>query len=144
MVKIVFMCLCGCLYVIGLPFGWDYKETSIYICIYACPIICMLCAFISLFSCNIRTFWGRCRTSLNASLLLLYASATGTFWAHYGEVADPFTLCMNDIIEIANKLHISYELCNLYIYCVLFSAIILFHLGQFIVFKHRKKKSLEK
>jgi hypothetical protein len=34
MMDIIFEILCGCLYVIGLCLGWDYKEASVNICIY--------------------------------------------------------------------------------------------------------------
>ena len=101
MLKLVFMFLCGCLYLIGLPFGLSYKETSIYICIYACPIICIISALLSLRYSTIKTFLGRCRISLNISLLIFYIGITNMFWKHYGEVKDPFARCMNDLIDIA-------------------------------------------
>lgn len=137
MVKIIFMFLCGCLYLIGLPFGWTYKESSVYICIYFCPILCDLCAFISLFSCNIKTFWGRFRFSVNLLLFMYYIGATKSIFNHYS-VSDPFELCMNDITKIANSMHISYEACNLWIYCFTLGLIVFFHLGQFYFFKRKK------
>ena len=139
MVKLIFIFLCGCLYLIGLPFGWSYKETSIYICIYACPVICIMSALLSLKYSTIKTFMGRCRLSLNISLLIFYCICTGRFWAHY-RVADPFTLCMNDLMDIAHSLHISYEECNLRVYCVLFFAIVFFHLSQLFLFRPRRNK----
>ena len=134
----IFYFLCGCLYVIGLVFGLSYKEISVYICIYACPIICVLCALASVLKGNIRTFFGRVRFSVNTALLILYMSLTGTFWSHYGEVMDPFQLCVDDITRIANNMHITYEECNIYIYCYLFFSIILFHLLQIFIFKNKR------
>lgn len=140
MVKLIFMFLCGCLYLIGLPFDWSYKETSIYLCIYACPIICIICALLSLRHSTIKTFLGRCRISLNISLLIFYIGVTDMFWKHYKEAEDTFTCCMNDLIEISHSLHISYEECNLQVYCVLFFSIICFHIIQLFLFKTKKLK----
>jgi hypothetical protein len=140
MLKLIFMFLCGCLYLIGLPFGLSYKETSIYICIYACPIICIISALLSLRYSTIKTFLGRCRVSLNISLLIFYIGITNMFWKHYGEVKDPFARCMNDLIDIARSLHISYEECNLQVYCVLFFSIVFFHIVQLFLFKPKKHK----
>lgn len=140
----VFYFLCGCLYVIGQVFGLSYKEISVYICIYACPIICILCALVSILKGNIRTIFGRVRFSINTALLLLYIPITGTFWNHYEEVADPFQLCVDDITQIANHLHITYQECNIYIYCYLFFSIVLFHLIQPIIFRNKKNFSEQK
>jgi hypothetical protein len=140
MVKLIFMFLCGCLYLIGLPFDWSYKETSIYLCIYACPIICIICALLSLRHSTIKTFLGRCRISLNISLLIFYIGVTDMFWKHYKEAGDAFTCCMNDLIEISHSLHISYEECNLQVYCVLFFSIICFHIIQLFLFKTKELK----
>ena len=38
----VFYLLCGLLYLIGLPLGWNYEDTSVYICIYAFPVLVTL------------------------------------------------------------------------------------------------------
>ena len=40
--KLIFGVLCGILYIIGLPFGWNYQETSVYIWIHLWPILCIL------------------------------------------------------------------------------------------------------
>ena len=41
----IFQILCGMLYVFGLLFGWNYQETSVYVCIYAFPFL-MLVPFV--------------------------------------------------------------------------------------------------
>lgn len=133
MEKLIFGLLCGCLYAIGLLFDWTYKETSVYICIYACPVICVLCAFAGCFALGISTFWRRLWTSVNVTCFLLYISTTNMFWKHYGAVYDPFELCKQDLIELAAKHSMTYEEVNLYIYCNLFFSIILFHLSPYII-----------
>lgn len=40
--ELIFQVLCGLLYLAGLPFGWSYQETSIYVCIYLWPMLCTL------------------------------------------------------------------------------------------------------
>lgn len=40
--ELLFQILCGLLYLVGIPFGWSYQETSIYVCIYLWPTICTL------------------------------------------------------------------------------------------------------
>ena len=135
----IFYFLCGCLYLIGQAFGLSYKEISVVICIYACPIICILCALLSVLKGNIQTFFGRVRFSINSTLLILYIIITSAFWKHYGEVADPFQLCMNDLTQIAKELNITYQECNIYVYCHLFFSIILFHIAQIFIFKKQNE-----
>ena len=136
----IFYFLCGCLYVIGLVFGLSYKEISVVICIYACPIICILCALLSILKGNIRTFFGRVRFSANTTLLILYLIITDMFWKHYDSLADPFQVCMDDLIRISKELNITYQECNIYVYCYLFFSIILFHILQVFIFKNRYNK----
>lgn len=131
----IFYFLCGCLYVIGLVFGLSYKEISVVICIYVCPIICILCALVSVLKGNIRTFSGRVRFSINTTLLILYIFITDIFWRHYGESYDPFQVCMDDLTEISKELNITYQECNIYVYCYLFSFIVIFHLLQIFIRK---------
>lgn len=38
--NVIFGILCGCLYVVGLPFGWDYKETSLHLHLSLAPALC--------------------------------------------------------------------------------------------------------
>ena len=154
MTHIVFTFLCGCIYLIGMLFGWSYQDASVYICIYACPWICITCAALSLLNCTTKTFLGSCRTALNSSLLIVYYILAYGFWAYYDvdaspfetiirdeyapAVPNPFAQCVADITSIANTLGISYEACNLLIYCGLFGSIVAFHLIQLILFRENK------
>lgn len=126
--EIIFQFLCGLLYCIGYIFGLSYVDISIIICIYLCPIICIIVAFFaSCYTFKQTNICNRILFSINTSLLLLYINISDMFWKHY-QVNDPFTLCMNDLKTIANHMNITYEEVNLQIYCVLFFGIILFHL----------------
>lgn len=135
MINIIFYALCGVLYVIGLIFGWTYKETSIYICIYGCPIICILSALLSVIYCGIKSLFRTFICSINASLLIFYIILTKIFWVHFLCSQDKFELCKYDLINIAGKLGITYNECNLYVYCILFPAIVVFHIIQIFIFK---------
>lgn len=149
MTHIIFTFLCGCIYLIGMLFGWSYQDASVYICIYACPVVCVICAFLSLLNCTTKSFWGVWRLSLNLALFTTYLFATNAFWEHYcfginpmgyecGDFVNAFDFCVKDITDIANDMHISYEACNLLIYCGLFGSVVAFHLIQLILFKDNK------
>ena len=60
----IFQVLCGTLYVFGLLFGWNYQETSVYVCIYAFPFL-MLVPFV---------LTGQRKTSTVLLLLLVIAA----------------------------------------------------------------------
>ena len=140
--EIIFKALCGLLYCIGYPFGLSYVDSSVIICIYLCPIICMLMAlYASYHTFKSEGIWCRILFSINLSLLLLYMGISNMFWKHY-YVYDPFTLCMNDIKAISNRMNITYEETNLLIYCVLFFGIILFHLISAKLGKKSYEKSI--
>lgn len=128
---IIFKILCGILAAIGLLFGLDYKEISIIVCIYCVPCICILCALLSLYHWrHISHVKNRLLFSLNLSLLFCYTSLTTTFFARYDTFGNAFENCQNDIMRIAHIANITYEACNIYIYCVIFGLIIFFHLIQ--------------
>ena len=140
--EIIFKILCGILFCIGYLFGLSYADTSVIICIYLCPIVCMLAAFYAV----CRTFkpngiWNRILFSINMSLLVLYVVISDMFWEHY-KTDDPFTLCMNDLKAIAGRMNMSYEEVNILIYCVLFFGIILFHLLTVMLRKKNNKKAV--
>lgn len=137
MINIIFYFFCGILYVIGLVFGWTYKEASVYICIYGCPIICIISAVLSIIYCKIKTFVRTIICSIDISLLILYLILTKYFWNYFSKSYDQFEVCKNDLIEIAGKLDITYNECNIYLYCILFPAIVVFHLIQIIIFRKK-------
>ena len=103
----IFQILCGMLYLFGLLFGWNYQETSVYVCIYAFPFL-MLVPFVLTF------------------LLLLVVAATGCAFAGSlcyfhkfnidGSVYDQYRYCMDWLYETAAHLHTSYEMLNMWIY----------------------------
>lgn len=142
MIHLIFMFLCGCLYLLGFPFGWSYQEASVYICIYACPVICILSAIASFKYTTFKTLFGR----FNLTLLISYILITKSYWDFYNGGADPlyysgtnaFDLCVENINYVASHLNISYEECNLRIYCMLFPFIVFFHILQLFVFKPNK------
>lgn len=146
METLIFGFLCGILYLIGLLFGRSYEQISIDICIYACPIICIVCAFLSGFV--YKNSWsGRIGKSFNYALGIMYIFTAQFFWEHYnrpfitdGDTHAIFMLCKDDLETIARNVHLTYEQVNLYIYCYLFFGIVLFHLLQvFFVKWHRKR-----
>lgn len=141
----LFYFLCGCLYVIGKAFGLTYQEISVYICIYGCPIICIICAAIAVIFADLHKFWGQLCFAINSALLIMYWGTTKAFWVHYGilpdilggktDIQEQFQRCVNDITKITNDLQISYQECNIWIYCYLFFSIVIFHLIQPFLFK---------
>lgn len=78
--------------------------------------------------------------SINSALLIMYVNICDVFWKHYS-VSDPFTLCMNDIMEMAKRMHITYAEANIKIYCTLFFGILTFHLSTILVNKLFKRKN---
>lgn len=71
MVTLIFGILCGILYCIGLLFGRSYEQISIDICIYACPIVCIICAFLA--GVVYKNSWaGRIGKSFNYALGVMY------------------------------------------------------------------------
>lgn len=144
MIHPIFKILCGCLYAIGLIFGRTYNQISVDICIYVCPIICVLCAFIASLAYSSKTIKGRWGKSFNLACFIVYLGLTRMFWLHYdSDYADPFTLCMNDLIAIGNRIQMSYEELNLVIYCDIFFGIILFHLMQVFIASYLKKRRMK-
>lgn len=123
-------------------FGITYQDASAIICIYAVPAICTLCAFASIFSCKLSSFWGRTRACLNVTLTWTYALATLAFWEYYFGAGEPYATitykCADDFIWLSNVTGLSYFTCSNLVYCVLFPAIVLFHLSQFWAFRKPK------
>ena len=69
--------------------------------------------------------------------VFLYLILTKYFWNYFSKSYDQFEVCKNDLIEIAGKLDITYNECNIYLYCILFPAIVVFHLIQIIIFRKK-------
>ena len=72
----IFQILCGMLYVFGLLFGWNYQETSVYVCIYAFPFL-MLVPFVLTSARAFYIFLRGQRKTSTVLLLLLAVAAMG-------------------------------------------------------------------
>ena len=139
-IKLIFAFLCGVLYVIGLPFGLNYEETSVYICIYICPLLCVACALFTTYK-AIR----KKKTAfivVNSIISVLYILITVGIFAHYSRLSihEQFNDCMWKLIGLSSNLGISYEAINLLIYVVLLSAIVVFHLVEVLIIDGKFKK----
>lgn len=163
LVKWIFLACCGVLYLIGLCLGLSYKESSVVICIYLCPIVCIaLATACTAISYDIKKFWNRLSAIINGGLLLVYINLTILFWKHYlstklldnadghfaglqygATMEQQFDTCVYDLQTIAHNLGISYEEVNLIIYCVLFTGVVFFHAAQ-IIFRILRQKRLKK
>ena len=134
MIKIFFEVLCGLLYAIGLCFGWDYRETSVYICIILWPALCVLSTLpitIGLIH-RIVVNKGRWKSVVALPFAWLYTSCyiffTILIYAYYTDPIyqnNPFDMCMNDLQRIASECNTTYEYVNIAIYVYLFALIVL-------------------
>lgn len=144
--EIIFKILCGILYCIGLFFGYDYKEISVYICIYGCPIICILMSLILNITITNRLF--KKVTVIKIILWLIscvYIAFNLTFFSyicqHYsGDVYVIFDQCVRDLQYIAFTCNTTYEYCNIVIYVYLFFSIIIANIITIFTIKNRNEK----
>lgn len=135
--EIIFEILCGCLYVIGLVFEWNYKETSVYICIYLWPILCVLISLLPTVALVHNIIYNRRRIlsiiGIPFAMLYttLYSSIAGGLIEHYeysrlrGGINAQFNQCMRDLQEIASMCETTYAMVNLKIYVELFIIILI-------------------
>jgi len=141
--KIIFGILCGCLYVVGFLFGWDYQKTSVIVCLRWWPWICCLSTLPIILGLLIRI--GKKKKMwlslylLPVSILysLMYYLEVCCIYATYPprdiiSIYPPrdmikinFMDCMNDLQNIANACGTTYENVNLIIYVELFILILL-------------------
>ncbi len=147
-IKAIFGILCGILYVFGLLFGWNYQETSVYICIYLWPILCILSTLPIIYY-NIKRIVISKRGYVallfsflyNYSYILVFICILGhyTLIGRYGtnSIDIVFNQCYKDLQQIASTCGTTYEIVNLVIYVVLFMMIILFN--SLIILCQRKK-----
>lgn len=130
--EIIFKILCGILYLVGITLGYDYKEISVYICIYGCPIICIVSAYIM----NIIIIYKMIFKINFYKIMLwiiscLYVSLNFNFFAsickHYNDsnIYYLFDQCVLDFQYLANTCNVSYEYCNIVIYIYLFFSILI-------------------
>lgn len=141
----LFELLCGLLYLVGYPFGWTYQETSIYICIYLWPILCCLSTvpiiMVSL-SCIVKhKISGIMFTLFSIVYLMYYIFYTNLAISRYSiNNANSFNNCMLDLQMIAKQAGITYEELNIYIYVVLFAAIMAFNYTVYRIIKWYKNR----
>lgn len=133
----IFEFLCGILYLIGYPFGLSYEETSIYVCIYLWPSLCVLS--------TIPIIWASVkRIKVNrivGIVCLLFSLIYFSYYCYYTNfiierynISNPnsFNNCLLDLKSLSEIIKISYANLNMYIYIFGFSAIQIFN---FILFK---------
>ena len=139
-IKLIFAFLCGVLYVIGLPFGLNYEETSVYICIYLWPLLCVACALFTTYKAIRKKRRGF--IIANSIISVLYILITWGIFAYYSRLSieDQFNDCMMKLYGLSDHTGLSYETINLLIYVVLFSAIVIFHLVEVLIIDGKIKK----
>ncbi len=132
MEKLIFVGLCGILYVIGLCLGWDYREASVNICIYLWPALCVLSTlpitvglihrivvnkgrWLSVLALPFAWFYTTCYITFT---VLIYTYYTDSIYHN-----NPFDMCMNDLQHIAKDCNTTYEHVNIVIYVYLFVLI---------------------
>lgn len=135
--EIIFEILCGCLYVIGLIFGWDYKETSVYICIYLWPILCVLISLLPTVALVRNIVYNKRRIlsiiGIPFAMLytMVYVAIAGKLEEHYensyliGGINAQFDQCMRDLQQIASMCETTYAMVNLKIYVEFFIIILI-------------------
>lgn len=138
--KELFALLCGLLYIIGYPFGLTYEETSIYICIYLWPIICCISTIpiliLSIINIVKHPIKGIICTIISAMYSYYYYWYTLLIIDRYNiHNKNSFMNCMIDLKVLAERLNVSYEELNLFIYIVLFIGILLFNFILYRIFK---------
>ena len=148
-VKIIFGVLCGCLYVLGLCFGWDYQETSVYVCLRWWPAICLISTFPIIIGLIVRVVKNRKRW-LSVFLIpvfvqysMYYCGMIVAINLHYptdASIAYNFNKCMTDLQNIAASCGTTYEMVNIIIYVELFLLIMLVNGGlTYLAFPKRNK-----
>ena len=134
MIKIIFGLLCGLLYAVGCCFGLNYRETSVIICIYMWPALCVLSTLpitVGLIH-RIMVNKGRWLSVVALPIAWLYTTCyiifTILIYVYYNDSiykSNPFDMCMNDLQRIARECNTSYEYVNIVIYVYLFLFIII-------------------
>lgn len=146
--EIVFKILCGILYCIGLLFGCDYKEISVYICIYGCPIICILTTLLinSVISNKLYTnisvgklFYLAISYLYTSIYLVFFAKVCQHYNSNINTLHALFDQCVYDFQRIALNCGTTYEHCNIVIYVYLLLAIVCINsLISYLLYKYLK------
>lgn len=145
--KLIFGVLCGILYIIGLPFGWNYQETSVYICIHLWPILCILSTIPMLYY-SVKRAMLKGKGYITIWLVIIYNYTFILFYCnvleHYsigtrfGSNPIPiiFNQCYQDFMQIAASCNTTYEIANLVIYVVLFAIIMITNFTITLILRH--------
>lgn len=131
----IFDILCVLLYLIGLPFGWTYQQTSVNICIYLWPALCEISYFAVGLAIILRILFGKHRL-LALFLLPYYAYIWYLKYAliipgihyHYRNATTAFDMCVQDLLQVAAACNTSYAAVNLIVYVLMFVVIVGFNL----------------
>ena len=142
---LIFGFLCVMLYLFGLIFGFTYEETSVYICIYVWPALCVamptVIALAALHNWIKKlTLWNTINLALSTGATIVFSIYAKLFYQFYSyrisdldsgtiimlnTVHDKFIACAQDLKIMANELGMTYAEVNLWVYCYLFLAIAL-------------------
>ena len=152
--KSFFIILCSILYLIGFSlFGWNYHETSVYVCLYWWPYICTISTLPVVINLILRIIKNRKRT---LSLFALPCAVSYSwvmfdiarhFIRHYevcynDNIDLMFYGCQNELKEIARLCMTDYATVNISIYVVLFLLVMTVNLGLTLIsFPASRKKT---
>ena len=126
---------CGCLYGLGLIFGYSYKEICVIINIYLESGLCLL-SVLWVTWITIRQFI-RIR-SIGSGVLMTGGIAYGVvglllfLWIcnHYAmPMNDAFDLCYHELIQLAKEYHTTYNNVNYIIFIIFFLVCTLGNMG---------------
>lgn len=143
---VIFNLLCGLIYLAGIPFGWDYREASVYFCLWCAPLAVLASSLLVLAGSVrglIRQF-GVGRLVLVVLFSILSLAAVGMVEAvfrHYkligGDAVTIFNQCVADLTEIARQLNCTYEQVNLYVFVLAPVCVMAINVALFCVMKKR-------
>ena len=142
---LIFGFLCVMLYLVGCVFGFTYEETSVYVCIYGWPALCVamptVIAQVAFYNWIKKlTLWNTVNLALSTGVTIVFCIFAKLFYQFYSyrlldldsgtiimldTVHDKFVACAQDLKIMANELGMTYAEVNLWVYCYLFLAIAL-------------------
>lgn len=134
MIVIIFQFFCGLIYLAGIPFGWDYKESSVYFCLWGVVGVLTISSFSSFLS----LFMGmRSKPTIIKTILLLLSgfitylsiAVTKGVIEHYNLLDNNieliFNKCVKDFMDVAQMSGTTYEFSNLILLVCVPLAVIL-------------------
>ena len=131
----VFGVCCGCLYGLGLIFGYSYKEICVIINIYLESFLCLL----SVLWVTWITIRRHIRTkTVENGILMAGGISYGVvgialfLWIcnhYYMPLNDAFDLCCHELIQLSKEYHTTYNNVNYIIFIIFFLVFILGNIG---------------